>query len=143
MESQLLLAQELRPPSSLLKNLYAAHFLARWGARMWEFSVGLYMISVWPDSLLLAAIYGAVESASTALFGPVIGRWVDRLTYVKVLKLWLVTQNLSFIIAGCAVMALLVFSSLKVTNLIAFISLVILTNISGAVGVLSTLAVPS
>ncbi|KAK6290723.1 hypothetical protein POUND7_002264 [Theobroma cacao] len=140
MERQLLLAQELRPPSSLLKNLYAAHFLARWGARMWEFSVGLYMISVWPDSLLLAAIYGAVESASTALFGSVIGRWVDRLTYVKVLKLWLVTQNLSLIIAGCAVMALLVFSSLKVTNLVAFISLVILTNISGAVGVLSTLA---
>ncbi|WRX23430.1 Ferroportin-1 - like 2 [Theobroma cacao] len=34
MERQLLLAQELRPPSSLLKNLYAAHFLARWGARL-------------------------------------------------------------------------------------------------------------
>lgn len=51
---------------------------------MWEFSVGLYMISVWPDSLLLAAVYGAIESASTALFGPIIGQWVDRLTYVKV-----------------------------------------------------------
>ncbi|XP_022767837.1 solute carrier family 40 member 1-like isoform X2 [Durio zibethinus] len=107
---------------------------------MWEFSVGLYMVSVWPDSLLLAAIYGAVESASTALFGPIIGGWVDRLTYVKVLQLWLVTQNLSFIIAGGAVIALLVFSSLKFTNLVAFIALVILTNISGAVGVLSTLA---
>ncbi|XVF08356.1 hypothetical protein REPUB_Repub06bG0219600 [Reevesia pubescens] len=107
---------------------------------MWEFSVGLYMISVWPDSLLLAAIYGAVESASTAIFGPIIGRWVDRLPYTKVLQLWLVTQNLSFIIAGGAVMALLVFSSLKFTNVVAFISLVILTNISGAVGVLSTLA---
>ncbi|XWS43906.1 hypothetical protein CRYUN_Cryun16bG0144900 [Craigia yunnanensis] len=127
-------------PSSLLNYLYTAHFLARWGARMWEFSVGLYMISVWPDSLLLAAIYGVVESASAAVFGPIIGRWVDRLTYVKVLQLWLVTQNLSFIIAGGSVMALLVFSSLKFTNLVAFISLVILTNISGAVGVLSTLA---
>ncbi|KAA3465520.1 solute carrier family 40 member 2-like isoform X1 [Gossypium australe] len=108
--------------------------------RMWEFSVGLYMISVWPDSLLLVAIYGVVESSSTALFGPIIGRWVDRLTYVKVLQLWLVTQNLSFIIAGGAVVALLVFPSLKFTNIVAFIALVILTNISGAVGVLSTLA---
>ncbi|KAK8314873.1 hypothetical protein V6Z12_D01G201100 [Gossypium hirsutum] len=107
---------------------------------MWEFSVGLYMISVWPDSLLLVAIYGAVESSSTALFGPILGRWVDRLTYVKVLQLWLVTQNLSFIIAGGAVVALLVFPSLKFTNIVAFIALVILTNISGAVGVLSTLA---
>lgn len=51
---------------------------------MWEFSVGLYMISIWPDSLLYAAIYGAVESASIALFGPLIGKWVDKLTYQKV-----------------------------------------------------------
>ncbi|OMO84944.1 Ferroporti-1 [Corchorus capsularis] len=139
-EREPLLVVAERPPSRLLNYLYTAHFLARWGARMWEFSVGLYMISVWPDSLLLAAIYGAVESASTALFGPIIGRWVDSLTYVKVLKLWLVTQNVSFIIAGGAVVVLLVFSSLKSTNLVAFISLVILTNVSGAVGVLSTLA---
>lgn len=51
---------------------------------MWEFSVGLYMMNIWPDSLLYAAIYGAVESASTALFGPIIGTLVDKLTYVKV-----------------------------------------------------------
>ncbi|XP_010264506.1 PREDICTED: solute carrier family 40 member 2-like [Nelumbo nucifera] len=125
---------------SLLLCLYVGHFFARWGARMWEFSVGLYMIDIWPDSLLFAAIYGVVESASTALFGPIIGRWVDRLTYVQVLRLWLLTQNLSFIIAGGAVVALLVYSSLKSTSFVAFISLVVLTNISGAVGVLSTLA---
>ncbi|KAE8719143.1 Solute carrier family 40 member 1 [Hibiscus syriacus] len=128
------------PPSFLLNYLYSAHFLARWGARMWEFSVGLYMIGVWPDSLLLVAIYGVVESSSTALFGPIIGRWVDSLTYAKVLQLWLVTQNLSFIIAGGSVMALLVFPSLKFTSIVAFIALAILTNISGAVCVLSTLA---
>lgn len=51
---------------------------------MWEFSVGLYMISVWPDSILFAAIYGAVESASTALFGPLVGQWVARFSYIKV-----------------------------------------------------------
>lgn len=52
---------------------------------MWEFSVGLYMISVWPNSLLFAAVYGVVESASTAFFGPIVGEWVDKLAYVKVL----------------------------------------------------------
>ena len=51
---------------------------------MWEFSIGLYMIHVFPDSLLLPAVYGVVESASTALFGPVVGQLVDSLTYVKV-----------------------------------------------------------
>uniref|UniRef100_A0A6P4BF34 Solute carrier family 40 member n=1 Tax=Ziziphus jujuba TaxID=326968 RepID=A0A6P4BF34_ZIZJJ len=127
-------------PWILIRYLYVAHFLARWGARMWEFSVGLYMINVWPDSLLFAAIYGVLESASTAVFGPIVGQWVDRLTYKKVLQLWLVTKNLSFIIAGGTVIALLVYSSLKLTNFALFILLIVLVNISGAVGVLSTLA---
>lgn len=51
---------------------------------MWEFSVGLYMISIWPNSLLFAALYGAIESASTAVFGPLVGKLVDKLTYVQV-----------------------------------------------------------
>ncbi|XP_038883885.1 solute carrier family 40 member 2-like isoform X2 [Benincasa hispida] len=107
---------------------------------MWEFSVGLYMISVWPNSLLFAAIYGVVESASTAFFGTIVGELVDKLAYVKVLKIWLVTQNLSYIIAGVTVVALLVFSDLKSTYFTGFILLVILTNIAGAVAVLSSLA---
>ncbi|KAH1162858.1 hypothetical protein GLYMA_01G128300v4 [Glycine max] len=107
---------------------------------MWEFSVGLYMINIWPESLLYAAIYGAVESAAIAVFGPIIGRWVDKLSCVRVLKLWLVTQNLSFVIAGGSVVALLVHSSLKSTNFSIFILLVIIINVCGGIGVLSTLA---
>ncbi|KAF5941040.1 hypothetical protein HYC85_022207 [Camellia sinensis] len=135
-----LLSQQPPFSSSLLIYLYVGHFLARWGARMWEFSVGLYMINLSPNSLLLAALYGVVESASTVLFGPLVGQWVDRLSYVKVLQLWLLTQNLSFIIAGGTVVALLVHPDLQLSNSIAFVSLVIITNISGAIGVLSTLA---
>jgi hypothetical protein len=51
---------------------------------MWEFSVGLYMIRIRPDSLVLAAIYGVVESSSIAVFGPMVGTLVDRLTYLQV-----------------------------------------------------------
>ncbi|WCJ37167.1 Solute carrier family 40 member 1 [Euphorbia peplus] len=126
--------------SSLIKCLYMGHFLARWDARMWEFSVGLYMITLWPDSLILAAIYGPIESTSIAFFGPFVGHWVDNLSYIQVLRIWLVTQNVSFIMARCAVVVLISFSSLILTNSTMFISVVILINISGAVGVLSTLA---
>ncbi|CAI8601151.1 unnamed protein product [Vicia faba] len=139
-ESILSQEREFHSSSSLISYLYVGYFLARWGSRMWEFSVGLYMISIWPDSLLYAAIYGAVESASIALFGPIIGKWVDKLTYHKVLKLWLVTQNLSFIIAGATVVSLLVFSSLKLTNFPVFLLLVVIINMCGGVGVLSTLS---
>ncbi|XP_020236846.1 solute carrier family 40 member 1 [Cajanus cajan] len=127
-------------PFFLITYLYIGHFLARWGARMWEFSVGLYMINIWQESLLYAAIYGAVESASIAVFGPIIGRWVDKLSCVKVLQLWLLTQNLSFVIAGASVVALLVHSSLKFTHFSVFILLVLIINVCGGIGVLSTLA---
>lgn len=107
---------------------------------MWEFSVALFMISIWPNSLLLTAIYGVVESASVALFGPVIGEWVNKLSYVKVLQSWTLTQNLSFAVAGGTVITLLAYSDLKSTNAVAFASLVVVTDICGAVAVLSTLA---
>ncbi|KAJ8421721.1 hypothetical protein Cgig2_003529 [Carnegiea gigantea] len=85
-EQALLYSQNPQLPTSLIRCLYAGHFLSRWSARMWEFSVALYMINIWPDSLLLTALYGVVESASIALFGPLIGQWVNVLSYVKSLQ---------------------------------------------------------
>ncbi|KAL9227754.1 hypothetical protein vseg_003405 [Gypsophila vaccaria] len=136
-EERLIKPQNEELPTSLITSLYVAHFLSRWSARMWEFSVALYMINIWPDSLLLTAMYGVVESASVALLGPIVGQCVDKMTYFKVLQIWTVTQTLSFIVAGATVIALLLFSSL--TSLV-FASLVAVTYLSGAVAVLSTLA---
>lgn len=59
---------------------------------------------------------------------------------LQILQLWLLTQNLSFMVAGGTVVALVVNPDLKSTNYLAFLSLVIVTNISGALGTLSTLA---
>ncbi|KAK3130647.1 hypothetical protein QOZ80_6BG0496110 [Eleusine coracana subsp. coracana] len=128
------------PDESLLRRLYAGHALARWGARMWEFSVGLYMIRIWPGSLLFTAIYGVVESSSVAVFGPMVGTLVDKLTYLQILGLWLLVQSLSFIVAGVSVTALLFYDGLKATNFRVFLALVIVTNVSGALAALSTLA---
>ncbi|XP_057808234.1 solute carrier family 40 member 2 isoform X2 [Salvia miltiorrhiza] len=140
MDEPLIEEANAKHSSLLLLKLYIGHFLARWGARMWEFSVGLYMINVWPDSLLLAAAYGVVESASTALFGPLIGQLVDKLSYTRILQLWLLCQNLSFAVAGGAVVAILMHTDLMTANYAAFICLLVLINISGAVAVLSSLA---
>uniref|UniRef100_A0ACD6AEP9 Uncharacterized protein n=1 Tax=Avena sativa TaxID=4498 RepID=A0ACD6AEP9_AVESA len=107
---------------------------------MWEFSVGLYMIRIRPDSLLFAAIYGVVESSSVAVFGPMVGTLVDRLTYLQVLGLWMVVQSLSFIIAGASVTALLVFHNLRHTSFPVMVVLVVVTNVAGALAALSTLA---
>ncbi|KAF8089917.1 hypothetical protein N665_0494s0022 [Sinapis alba] len=135
--------QPQNPPPPLRRrfiiSLYVGYFLARWSARTWEFSVALYMIYLWPNSLLLAAIYGAIESGSTAIFGPIVGQWIERMDYVKVLRLWLLCQNLSYTVAGGAVIKLLLVSGLKSRNIPVFATLVVLTNVAGAIGMLSTL----
>ncbi|GAB4833251.1 hypothetical protein Ancab_031498 [Ancistrocladus abbreviatus] len=81
-----------------------------------------------------------LTNQALSLFGPIIGEWVDRLTYVKVLQLSSFTQNLSFVVAGGTVIALLACSDLKSTHFMTFSLLVGVTYFSGAVGVLSTLA---
>jgi len=65
---------------------------------MWEFSVGLYMINIWPESLLYGAIYGAVESASIAVFGPIIGKLVDKLSSLKVRTIIVYPKTVNFVI---------------------------------------------
>ncbi|XP_006657054.1 solute carrier family 40 member 1-like isoform X2 [Oryza brachyantha] len=124
----------------LLRRLYVGHFLARWGARMWEFSVGLYMIRVMPGSLLLTAVYGVVETSAVAVLGPMVGAVVDRLRYLQVLRLWLLVQSLSFVVAGLSVTGLLVYGGLAAASFPAFVALVVVTNVSGALAALSTLA---
>ncbi|CAM0910301.1 unnamed protein product [Alopecurus aequalis] len=57
-----------------------------------------------------------------------------------VLGLWLLVQSLSFIVAGVSVTALLVSDNLKDTSFPVFVVLVVVTNVSGALAALSTLA---
>ena len=42
------------------------------------------MLQVWPDSLLLVAIYGLVETASVATLGVVVGKLVDKCPRLRV-----------------------------------------------------------
>ena len=64
----------------------------------------------------------------------------DALYVLQVLGVWLLVQSLSFIIAGVSVTALLVLDNLKDTNFPLLVVLVVVTNVSGALAALSTLA---
>ncbi|KAJ9545234.1 hypothetical protein OSB04_024941 [Centaurea solstitialis] len=65
---------------------------------------------------------------------------VKILWILQVLRIWLLTQNLSFVVAGITVVGLLIHPDLRATNVTVFTLLVVLINLSGAVAVLSTLA---
>lgn len=47
------------------------------GDRMWSFGVPLFLVVVYCNSLLLAAIYGLILSLALTLFGTWVGDFVD------------------------------------------------------------------
>jgi hypothetical protein len=47
--------------------------------RMWEFAIGLILLQLHPDSLVLVAVYGMVDSGVQVIAGPYLGSYVDRL----------------------------------------------------------------
>lgn len=47
------------------------------GDRMWGFAVPIFFALLYPGSLLLPGIYGFLIQLSIAMFGTVVGDWVD------------------------------------------------------------------
>jgi iron-regulated transporter 1 len=87
LERRLLLPDEpiclpQQPQQQLHRNVaaavLAAHFLARWAWRSWEFSVALLLVHLYPGSLRLVAVYGLLDDLCSLALGPLAGQFVDR-----------------------------------------------------------------
>ncbi|KAG0554856.1 hypothetical protein KC19_12G125500 [Ceratodon purpureus] len=126
--------------SHLVRCLYWSHFLSRWGDRMWEFAVGLFMLQVWPDSLLLVAIYGLVETASVATLGVVVGELVDKWPRLRMVQLSLGIQNGSVAAAALGIVLLLLHPGTAPGGFGTFVMLVVIVNAFGATSALSGMA---
>ena len=88
--------------------LCSSFFFSSWGDRMWNFSVGLYLVKLTPGSLQLTAIYGMVVTGAVILFLPIIGNWIDRNNRLKVIRTLLLMQN-SLIICSALFIGLILF----------------------------------
>lgn len=124
----------------LLPYLYISHFLSRWGARMWEFGVGLFMFEIWPSSLLLTSLFGLVEDMAVVFLGVYVGKWVDRTARLKVVQVSLGVRNVSVLIAALALVILLLRPGSMLGGYRTFFSLVAVVNILGGVSALAALA---
>ncbi|GJN38638.1 hypothetical protein PR202_gb27698 [Eleusine coracana subsp. coracana] len=97
-----------------------------------------------PDASLLRRLYAghalARWGASNIYMIDPISIEFSATSLFEILGLWLLVQSLSFIVAGVSVTALLFYDDLKATNFPVFLGLVIVTNVSGALAALSTLA---
>ena len=50
---------------------------------MWSFAVTLFLLRLYPDSLLLVGIYGLVMQLAVVVFGTIVGDWVDNNARIK------------------------------------------------------------
>lgn len=65
-------------PRHTLYGLYLSHALSTWNSRSFEFGAVLFLASVFPKTLLPLSIYALIRSASAIVFGPTVGRFIDR-----------------------------------------------------------------
>ncbi|KAI3430443.1 hypothetical protein D9Q98_005038 [Chlorella vulgaris] len=90
------------------RALLASHFLSTWGQRGWEFTVGLIMLELQPNSLRLVAVWGLVDAAAAVAFGGALGRYVDGcLSRVQAASQMYVLQNAMLVISAVASLLLL------------------------------------
>jgi len=76
-----------------MMSLYIAHTLATFCERGWEFAVGLFILEVFPDTLLPVAIYGIIEGATKTLCGSHAGAYIDRTDRMPAVSRALLVQN--------------------------------------------------
>ena len=58
--------------------LYVSYFFAAFGDRMWEFASLVFLMSLFPSSLLAASLLGLLETGAAIVCSPALGRYIDR-----------------------------------------------------------------
>jgi hypothetical protein len=89
------------------RALYTTSFLGQWGWRTWEFAVALILIELYPDTLLLVALYGLLDALVKLVTGSAIGSYIDRTERWPAATLMYILQN-GCIAASAVTAALLI-----------------------------------
>ena len=92
-------------PSKMPWEIYLSRALSAWGDRIWDFSLGIFMNKLAPESLRLAAIQGFVVNVSVIIFGSFIGNWIDKNKRLLAAKLFLSIQNIA-VAVSCVILVL-------------------------------------
>lgn len=73
--------------NAVISRLCISHFLSAWNSRIFELGSVLFLVPIWPGSLILVSIYALARCAAAILFSPAIGNFIDhsnRLVIVQV-----------------------------------------------------------
>ena len=89
--------------------LYYSYFFAAFGDRMWEFASVVYIMTLFPSTLLYSSLFGLLELLGGVIAGPYIGRAIDSLTIsrLSIVRLSIIGQNVSISAAAALLFLLL------------------------------------
>jgi solute carrier family 40 (iron-regulated transporter), member 1 len=71
---------------SVLVRLYLSHFLSTWSSRMFQFGAVLFLVPIFPGTLLYTSVYALARSLSVTLLASWLGSSIDRLNRLSVLR---------------------------------------------------------
>ncbi|XP_015784071.1 solute carrier family 40 member 1 [Tetranychus urticae] len=114
-------------------KLYLNRLLSSWGDRTWEFAIGLYLIKLYPSSLLLTAIQGILASSATIILAPIFGRWITKASRIQEVKICLIIQNGAVVISSAFVALFFLQDQIEdesIRNAIAFVAPIVLVGFS-------------
>lgn len=79
----------------ICRRLYVSHFLSTWNYRGFEFGSVLFLVSIFPGTLLPLSVYALVRAASAIIFAPLVGQYIDRGQRLDVIRTSILLQRIS------------------------------------------------
>ena len=84
---------DLSKQSGIKRRLYTSHFLSTWNSRVFEFGAVLFLAQIFPATLLPSSVYALVRAAAAICFAPLVGRRVDQLDRLQIVRLAIIGQR--------------------------------------------------
>ncbi|KIY03664.1 uncharacterized protein Z520_00355 [Fonsecaea multimorphosa CBS 102226] len=127
----------------LARRLYVSHFLSTWNFRGFEFGAVLFLANIFPDTLLPLSVYGLVRALAAIVFAPLVGRYIDTGSRLKVVRNSIVYQR-GAVVLSCAIFYLMLWQRphLKPWNLYALLAVVsVLACVEKLTAIMNTVSV--
>jgi iron-regulated transporter 1 len=82
------------------RRIYLTYFFAAWGDRMWEFAAIIFLLDIFPGTLLPSSLFGFFETVAGIASGAHVGHYIDANDRLKVVRTSILGQNLTIGLAS-------------------------------------------
>jgi len=90
------------PSQKQILFMYSHTFLTSFGERLWGFAIPMLLVLIYPSNMWPAASLAFIETISGFFSGPSAGAWIDRTCRLFVMKVSVIGQTVSIVLAsGC------------------------------------------